>query len=200
MKKSILLFLLLLVANSVLSQNQLSVEETNGLQVGDTVEFFTARDQNDSLFQLSSELEKGAVIVVFYRGEWCPFCNKHLKSIQDSIALIHEKGAQVIAVSPENQTHLVEMVQKTGSTFRLLHDENYEICQSFDVLFQPTNGEITKYNTFLNADLENAHNASEVLLPVPATFIINQDGVIVWRHFEHDYKKRATVNEIIKYL
>lgn len=185
---------------NIQAQEYTSVDETFGAQIGDTIPTFSARDQNDSLFLSSQALDSGAVIVIFYRGEWCPFCNKHLRSIQDSISMIHEKGAQVIAVSPENREHLNGTIEKTGSTFRLLHDENYEICESFDVLFKPTNTEITKYNTFLRADLENAHNAEEILLPVPATFIINKEGVVVWRHFDHDYKKRSTVNEIIKHL
>ena len=176
------------------------VDETRGLQVGDTVELFTAVDTNDSLFKLSDALENGPVVVVFYRGQWCPYCNRHLSALQDSMEQIVGAGATVIAISPENQNALNKTMEKNNISFTLLYDKDYTICTSFDVLFEPTNGQINKYNTFLNANLKEAHSQEEVLLPVPATFIIGTDGVIKWRQFDHNYKERSTVQEIIKHL
>lgn len=181
-------------------QSPLEVKETQGIEIGDTITNFNATDQHGKLFDLETELEKGPVVVIFYRGQWCPYCNKHLSQLQDSLALIESKGAQVISISPENQEHLLESVEKTGAEFRLLYDEGYVISNLFDVLFDPRSGEVKKYNIFLGADLENAHSDNTNRLPVPATFIIGTDRIIKWRHFNHNYKKRSTVQEILNHL
>jgi peroxiredoxin len=190
---------IVLISLNGFSQDSLQVEETRGLQVGDTVEMFTATDQYDSTFVLGDALEKGSVVLIFYRGQWCPYCSKHLSKLQDNLERLKAKGATVIAVSPENQEHLQMSAKKSDAKFTLLHDQNYTIAKAFDVLFKPTKSQTKKYN-FIGADFENSHSNETTLLPVPATFIINKEGVIVWRHFDHSYKKRASVEDILEHL
>ncbi|MFT6922283.1 MAG: peroxiredoxin [Crocinitomicaceae bacterium] len=190
---------LLMISLNGFSQDSFQVEETRGLQVGDTVDLFTASDQNDSTFVLGDALENGAVVLIFYRGQWCPYCSRHLSNIQDNMEELRAKGATVIAVSPENQEHLQMSAEKNKVEFTLLFDQDYSIAKSFDVLFEPTSSQIKKYN-FIGADFQNAHSNETTLLPVPATFIINKKGVIVWRHFEHSYKERASVVDILDHL
>ncbi|MDX2362178.1 MAG: peroxiredoxin-like family protein [Crocinitomicaceae bacterium] len=182
------------------AQESNSLDEPIGLNVGDTVTFFSAQNQFDSTFVLAEALADGLVIVVFYRGQWCPYCNRHLSELQENLELIEERGATIIAISPENQEGLNKTKEKSNLEFTLLSDENYDICRAFDVLFVPSKADVKKYNAFLRADLENAHSNENILLPVPATFIIDQNGIIVWRQFDEDYKQRSTVEEIIKNL
>lgn len=174
-----------------------TLKEVQGLPIGTSVEDFSANDQDDSLFNLKSALLNGPVVLVFYRGQWCPFCNRHLSNIQDSLELLQATGAQIIAISPEKPEYLEKMEEKTGSAFRLLYDEGYKIEEAFGLVFKPENSEILKYNTFLNARLEESHSDDSGRLPVPATFIISQEGIIVWRQFDPDYKNRSTVADII---
>jgi len=180
-----------------LQPNFKSVNETNGLQVGDSVENFTALDLHDQLFTLSDTLKKGPVVIIFYRGQWCPFCNRHLKKLQRKLQMIYDKGASVIAVSPEKSEFLKRTAEKTHASFTLLHDEGYKISDMFDVTFKPPQILTTVYNTILKANLKNAHSDDSQRLPIPATFIISQEGKIVWRHFDPDYKKRSSVEDII---
>lgn len=198
------LLLLLLVGFSSLqthAQNvQWSIEKAIGLQVGDTVTDFQAMDQEDSTFNLNAALQNGPIVLVFYRGQWCPFCNRHLSDLQDSLSLITEKGGQVIAISPEKPEYLTKMREKTGASFTLLYDQGYKIAEQFGVLFAPDSATIRKYNTFLNANLQEAHGNDQELLPIPATYIIARDGTIVWRHFDPNYKNRSSVMEILKNL
>ena len=179
------------------SQRYKSVNEVKGLPVGAKVKMFTAKDQQNKNYQLSKELKKGPVVLLFYRGQWCPVCNRHLSQLQDSLQQILSKGATVIAVSPEKQPLLEKMATKTKATFKLLYDKDYAISENFDVVFKPTDKEIALYDSRLNADLAHAHSDSSKRLPVPATFIINKKGVIVWRQFNPDYKIRASVKDII---
>jgi peroxiredoxin len=199
--KILFIFLPTLFNNNIMAQsNYKSVNQAKGLQVGDTVANFSAIDLHDSKFILSDALKKGPVVVIFYRGQWCPVCNKHLNHLQDSLQLIYKKGATVIAVSPERSEFLKRTAEKTHASFALLYDEGYKISDLFDVTFKPDSFTIFKYNTFLGADLKNANTDNTQRLPVPATFIIGQDGKIIWRHFDPDYKKRASVDDIVRNL
>lgn len=174
------------------------VEEAKGLQIGDKVENFSALDQHDELFTLNEALKKGPVVIIFYRGHWCPVCNKHLSHLQDSLQLIYEKGAAVVAISPEKSEFLKLTAEKSHASFSLLYDEGYKISDTFDVTFLPDSMSRIIYNTMLRANLKSAHSDESQCLPIPATFIIGQDGKIVWRHFDPDYKKRSSVSDIVK--
>lgn len=174
------------------------VEEAKGLQIGDKVENFSALDQHDELFTLNEALMKGPVVIIFYRGHWCPVCNKHLSHLQDSLQLIYEKGAAVVAISPEKSEFLKLTAEKSHASFSLLYDEGYKISDTFDVTFLPDSRLRIMYNTMLRANLKSAHSDESQRLPIPATFIIGQDGKIVWRHFDPDYKKRSSVSDIVK--
>lgn len=175
-----------------------TVKEAKGLQVGDIVKDFSATDLHDSTFTLSEALMKGPVVVIFYRGQWCPVCNKHLSQLQDSLQLIYDKGASVVAISPEKSEFLKRTAEKTHASFSLLHDDGYRISDLFDVTFKPDTMTTIMYNTLLGANLKKANTDDSQRLPIPATFIIGTDRKIVWRHFNPDYKKRSTVSDIIK--
>ncbi len=177
-----------------------NVQEAEGLQVEDTVKNFTAPDQHNKTYDLKEQLNKGLVVLLFYRGHWCPVCNRNLSQLQDSLQLIYDKGASVVAISPEKSEFLKMTAQKTGASFTLLHDENYKISNAFDVAFKPDNQSRDLYNEKLNANLDQAHSDNSERLPIPATFILDQSGKVVWRHFNPNYKERASTQQILKVL
>jgi len=182
------------------SQTDRSVNDAQGLNIGVDAPFFRALDADSNEFSLSETLQEQPVVLIFYRGFWCPVCNKHLGSMQDSLKLIEDMGAKVIAISPENPEYLDKMAQKTGAEFTLLYDEDYKIADAYDVTFKPTSMQLFTYNTLLGGKLKKTHSDESQKLPIPATFIINQKGIIVWRQFNPDYKKRASVDDILKAL
>jgi len=183
-----------------MAQNSRSAKEAKGLETGEKAPVFKATDMNGNKFSLQDALAEGLVVLIFYRGHWCPVCNKHLGALQDSLHLIQESGAQVVAISPEKVELLGKTAAKTGASFTLLHDENYRIAEAFDVDFRPDSTQRIMYNTFLGANLKEAHSDDSQRLPIPATFVIGKDGKIAWRHFDPDYKKRSTVSEILEAL
>lgn len=184
----------------ITSQNTTNrpVTEAKGLKVGSKVENFIAKDVKGNTFVLKDALEKGPVVVVFIRGQWCPFCNRHLAHLQDSLNLIHEKGASVVVISPEKQEFIEKSIAKSGAKFPILYDEGYKISDLFDVTFKPDSISRLMYNSLLGAKLKESHSDDSERLPVPATFILNKEGKIVWRHFDPDYKKRSTIKEILQ--
>lgn len=201
MKK--LLFILLITVISFqmsFSQETRSADKANGLQVGAKAPDFNAVDADSISFQLYKALDENPVVIIFYRGFWCPYCNKHLAQIQDSLSLITESGAKVVAISPEKPEYLDKMAKKTGANFKLLYDEGYKISDAYDVTFTPKKAKLIIYNAALGANLKETHSDDSQRLPIPATYIIDKNGVIVWRQFNPNYKKRSTVKEIIENL
>jgi peroxiredoxin len=195
MKKIFLL--LLVVAGFALNGN--AQEAPEGLFINSKAPDFKATDQNGNTVRLKDLLKKGKVVLVFYRGEWCPYCNRYLKKLQDSLDLIKEKGATVVAVSPELSTNVKKTVEKTGASFPVLYDEGMKIMKAYEVEYEvPVNTQTRYRNTGLK--LEEANGKNGAYLPIPATYIINKEGTVTYRYFEADYKKRPSVKDILDHL
>jgi len=198
--KNLIFIIIIMTANVVSGQEFKSVKEAHGLSVGAKAPEFSALDADSNIFYLKEALKDGPVVAIFYRGAWCPVCNKHLSTLQDSLLLIEAEGARVIAISPEKPDYLNKMAKKTKAEFTLLYDENYKVANAFDVTFKPGRAELFTYNVILGADLKNTHSNRSQRLPIPATFIIDQNGIIIWRQFDPDYHNRSTVKDIIEAL
>ncbi len=161
---------------------------------------FKAIDQNGTRIHLYDILADKKVVLFFYRGNWCPFCNTYLQNMQDSLDLILDKNAVVIAVSPENQENIQKTTEKYSLGFHVIGDSGGRIMTDYDVLFNVTKGYQTKMKLALFMDIA-AHNDQETArLPVPATYVIDKDGTIIFRHFNIDFRQRAPISEIIRHL
>ena len=180
--------------------NMLELEELQGLEIGVIAPNFEAVNQNGQRIHLDSVLKDGPLVVVFYRGQWCPFCNKQLDAFQDSLALVSAFGAKVVALSPEQPTYLKAMESRLELSYDLLYDEGYNIASDYGLLFDPGVALRNRYNTFLDANLKEAHQDDRGFLPIPATFIIDRDRRIVWKQFDPNYKSRSSVLEILAVL
>ncbi|MEX0882635.1 MAG: peroxiredoxin-like family protein, partial [Cyclobacteriaceae bacterium] len=189
------------IYSMVLAQEELkSKAEVKGLAVGSTAENFSAKDHEGKDFDLYQALTNGPVVLFFYRGHWCPVCNRHLSELEENLDLIYQKGAQVIAISPEKPELMEKTIKKTKASFTLLYDEDYRISEAFDVAYLPAKPAVRKYNLFLGAKLSKAHSDESERLPIPATYIIEETGEISWRHFDADYKNRASAKDIAEAL
>ncbi|RLE01562.1 MAG: AhpC/TSA family protein [Bacteroidetes bacterium] len=177
-----------------------TIKESHGLSVGNKVIDFHGTDQEGNKIQLSELLKRGKVVVVFYRGQWCPLCIPHLRKLQDGLMYLIGKGASILIITPEKQENIQKTILKTNIKIPIIYDENYKIMEIFDVAFVPGKGLRVMYNTMLRADLKHSQSDDSQTLPVPATFIIDTDSRIIWRHFDCDYKKRAIIEEILNQL
>jgi len=194
MKKLTLLPLFVLSAGLLFAQ-----EAPEGLFLNSKAPDFKGKDQNGADVRLKDLLKKGKVVLVFYRGEWCPYCNKNLKRLEDSLQLIRDKGATVIAVTPEQPESIAKTIEKTKAEFSILHDVDLKIMKAYEVEFEVSQNAVTRYrNGGIKLDEINGKNGN--YLPVPATYIIDKEGNIIYRFFNPDYKKRPTVKEILDNL
>jgi peroxiredoxin len=170
-----------------------------GLELQAVAPSFSANDQNGKPQELKSLLSKGAVVLVFYRGQWCPYCNKQLKQLQDSLSQITSKGAMLVAVTPEKPENITKTLGKTKASYPVLYDAGLKIMKSYDVAFGVDAATIEKYKKY-GIDFEQANGANGANLPVPAVYIINKEGKITYKHFDADYTKRPSVAEIVSHL
>lgn len=175
-----------------------SADELQGLAVGQAAPGFSAVNQHGQMVSLSDYLAQGPTVLVFYRGYWCPVCNRHLKTFQDSLSFLRESGLNVVAISPEMPERVEKTIEKTNATFDVLHDKDLAIGLSYDVIFDLDKGNKFIYNTALGAKLEEANSDGSVRLPIPATYLIGRDGTILYRQFDPNYKKRSTIAEILE--
>lgn len=194
MKKNILTFLLLVCFVVVEGQ-----EAPEGLFINSKAPDFKATDQAGNEVRLKDLLKKGKVVLVFYRGNWCPYCNRQLKRLEDSLQLIKDKGATLIAVTPEKPDGVEKTIEKTKAEYPILFDEGLKIMKAYEVEFVVPENTITRYRNS-GIDLEKINGKDWNYLPVPAVYIIDKEANITYRFFNSDYKKRPAVQEILNNL
>jgi peroxiredoxin len=192
--KNLILILFLAVAYTATAQGK-----PEGLFINSKAPDIKAKDQNGGDVILKDLRKKGPVIVLFYRGHWCPYCNKELSRFQDSLQLLTDKGATLIAITPESAEGINQTIEKTGATFPIVFDEDMSISKKYGVSFVVDDKTAARYKNF-GTDLLKINKQKVPSLPVPAVYVINRDGTITYRFFESDYKRRPSVLEIIRHL
>lgn len=171
-----------------------------GLSKGDQAPNFEAIDTEGNQVNLKELRKQGKVVLLFYRGQWCPVCNRYLSGFQDSLQFIFDKKASVIAVTPETTSNANIMIEKTGMTFSVISDSEGDIMKQYDVLFEVTEEYQNTIINNLHSNIAENNGADAALLPIPATYIIGQDGVIEEVFFDYNYKIRASVKDIVEKL
>ncbi len=197
MKKLFTVAAALLFTTAIFAQTEMMKPE--GLKNGDIAPDITGMDQNGKSVELKKLLTKGDVVVVFYRGQWCPHCNKQLSKINDSLSFITAKGATVVAITPETADNIKKTVDKTKAAYSIIEDKGMAIMKSYKVNFAIDAETITKYKKY-GIDFDKANGTNGANLPVPATYIISKDGTIKYTFFNADYTKRPSVKEILDNL
>jgi len=144
-------------------------------------------------------LKEGKVILSFYRGGWCPYCNLELKALQQSLPDFEKYGATLIAISPEQADNSLSTKEKNELSFEVLSDNNNQIAKQFSLAFGLDQDLIEVYKGF-GIDLEKSNGNSNWELPISATYVIDQTGKIIYDFIKEDYKERADPQDIIAVL
>ena len=172
----------------------------HGLKPGDKAPDFVGYDQKGKQVELKKLLEQGPLILFFYRGKWCPICSRYLNSYQDSLKVLTDQGFNVVAITPESIENVEQTVKLHNLTFTVIYDCQEKIMKDYDVMFSVTKDYQDKILKSTSIDIAKNNGRDEARLPVPATYIINKDGIIVAVQFDPDYRNRATVKWMLKNL
>ena len=192
MKKYSLIAVVLLFSLQVLAQS--------GLKAGTQAPDFKGIDNTGKTLDLKNLLKSHkAVVLFFYRGQWCPYCNKQIKQLQDSLQLLTGKGAYVVGVTPETGENINKTINKTHASFSIIQDAGYKIMKEYDVNYTVDDAMNAKLKSY-GVDLDKNNGNTNHVLPVPATYVIDRSGKIIYVHFDKDYTRRASVGAILSAL
>lgn len=170
------------------------------LKVGDEAPIIEAMDQAGLLLNSTDLLEMGKLAVVFYRGVWCPFCNDHLKQVENDFIAFLSNGRRLMLVTPEQPPFIKKMVENASAHYPIISDREYKIMIDYGVAFEVTK---ENYKDFFSKESQmeiiKEHNddKEKLILPIPATFLINQNNKIEHIHFNVNFKKRMTAKDIL---
>lgn len=170
-----------------------------GLIAGVKAPDFTLVDSTGQKITLSEELLKGPVVLIFYRGTWCPFCNLELKAYQRMNDDIKAIGGQLIAVSPQTPNYSAFVQEKNELNFHVLSDLHNKTAEKYNLKFKLPEYVYPIYRS-LDISLETFNGDHSWELPVPATYVIDKAGIIRFASAEADYKKRMEPSEVMHIL
>ena len=171
-----------------------------GIKVGEKAPDFILNNALGEEVSLKDELKKGPVVLVFYRGAWCPFCNMHLHALQQSLPQFKKYGAQLITVTPQTPDKSAAQIKKDGYPFEVLSDLDSKVMQDYKLYFELPDDLIAVYKKH-QLDIEAFNGPGRNVLPVPGSFVIDRKGFVRAMQAETDYKARmepATIIDALK--
>jgi len=166
--------------------------------VGDLAPAFSIPNATGEQVSSADLLSEGPVIVVFYRGAWCPYCNLTLAAWQDELDTIQALGGQLVAISPQLPDYSLDSRQKNELAFPVLSDVGNNVADAFGITTQITPEIIELWEGKIDLEKHNGDDSAE--LPLPATYLIDRDGTIRFAHAHEDYRVRAEPGEVIAKL
>jgi peroxiredoxin len=172
----------------------------SALKEGDTAPDFALQDSHGHMVALRTLLDRGPVVISFYRGSWCPFCNLELRGLQRILPQMEEMGASLAAISPQLPDHSLSTEEKNQLTFPVLSDAGNVVAKRFGIVFTLP-AALVRANEAIGRDLVEINGeAGAAQLPMPATFVLNKSGVICLAFVEEDWSKRLDPEIILDTL
>ena len=170
-----------------------------GLKAGNKAPNFSLKNAFGESIELNQELAKGPIVLIFYRGAWCPYCNLHLYALKNNLAEFEKYGAQVIAITPQSPDKSAEQVKKDGFPFQVLSDTTSSVMKAYKLYFELPSDLMRIYKEH-GLDIEEFNGEGRNGLPTPGAFIIDKNGIIRTMQAEVDYKSRMAPEAIIAAL
>lgn len=165
-------------------------------KAGDKAPGFTLPNASGEQVSLSSLLEEGPVVVVWYRGGWCPYCNMQLHAMQGILPQLKEAGAQLVAISPETPDNSLSTAEKNDLEFVVLSDSGNAVAKEYGIVYTLDDATYDILEGRVHLSKYNGVKSKE--LPLTVAYVIQPDGTIAWAFVDPDYKKRAEPADILE--
>jgi len=166
------------------------------LQVGDTAPMFELPDAYGKVVSLAELLRTGPAIVSFYRGSWCPFCNLELAALQRELHTVDAAGATLVAISPNKPDESLGLIDKHEITFPVLSDSENTVTKQFNLVFE-MHEELVDHYREIDRNIDEMNGSDVWELPVPATYVIDQSGVIRYAWVDLNHRIRAEPSDVV---
>jgi peroxiredoxin len=174
-------------------------DPATALAVGAIAPDFTLMDTEGNAVSLEALYANGPVVLIFYRGGWCPFCNVYLRAFQMARTQLRALGAQVVLISPQLIVQAQALREQQGLLFPLLSDVGNQVARQYGLVFQMAQELRAEYLAD-GTDLARINGDESWELPMPATFVIDSDGRIAYAFVSADYTQRAEPGEVLAVL
>lgn len=171
-----------------------------GLKVGEPAPDFELPNAFGQPVRLTKLLAQGPVVLTFYRGAWCPYCNLQLHALHQALPLIEQAGARLVAVTPQVPDRSRAQVEKDGYPFEVLSDLDDRVVKTYRLYFEAPADLSAVYRQRLALDLADYNGAGRYGLPVPATYVIDRNGIVRAAFADVDYRKRVEPAAILSAL
>lgn len=176
-----------------------SGQAERAIHAGDRAPAFVLRDQNDRTVSSAELLAQGPLIVTFYRGVWCPYCNIELQALNELLPQFRALGANIVAISPQKPVNSRKSVRQNQLDFPVLSDVRGETGAAFGLRFALPDYLVALYQTLGN-DLPAFNDDPSWTLPMPARYVIGQDGVVLYAEVNPDYTRRPEPADMLPVL
>jgi len=169
------------------------------LKAGDEAPEFALKDPDGNLVSSRELLVRGPLVVSFYRGVWCPYCNLELQALEAARAEIEARGASLVAISPQTAPNSRKSQRDNKLSFPILSDAKSDVANAFGIRFALPDYLVEIYKSFKN-DLPTINDDSSWVLPMPARYVIGRDGIIVYAEINLDYTQRPDPSVLLPVL
>lgn len=169
------------------------------LKAGDKAPAFALNDPDGQPVSSTDLLAKGPLVVSFYRGVWCPYCNMELQALQGALPDLEALGASLVAVSPQTAVNSRKSVRQNDLSFPILSDTHNDVAAAFGLRFAMPDYLVELYKGLKN-DLPAFNGDPSWTLPIPGRFVIAQDGTILYAEVNPDYTKRPEPEDMLPAL
>ncbi|EAY27381.1 peroxiredoxin-like family protein [Microscilla marina] len=170
------------------------------LKTNDQIPLFALHDQNGSIQSSEELLKQGPLILTFYRGFWCPYCNADLVNLNKHVQEIEYLGAKLFAVSPELPVYSQKIISTQRLKYGILYDSNNQLAAQIGLKWFMKEPLKSLYRDQFNINLNQYHGDQEWALPMPARVLVGKGGIIKYIESDPDYRKRPNVDALIKVL
>lgn len=169
------------------------------LKAGDRAPAFTLHDPDGKPVSSAELLAQGPLVVSFYRGVWCPYCNMELQALQAALPDFEASGAKLVAISPQTAVNSRKSVRQNALGFPILSDTHNDVAASFGLRFELPDYLVDLYKALKN-DLPSFNGDPSWTLPMPGRFVIGQDGIILYAEVDPDYTRRPEPEDMLPAL
>ena len=173
--------------------------EASALQVGAALPALTLSDAMGKPVDLRALNATGPLVIVFYRGGWCPYCNLELREWQRLLPQLRERGVTLVAISPQTPDNSLSTAERNELAFPVLSDSNLAAARAFGIAFT-MNPDLVELYAKAGNDLPTLNGNGQWVLPIPATYLIDAHGRVALAHVEADYRQRAEPMQVLEAL
>ena len=171
----------------------------SALKTGDRAPAIVLGNARGDTVDVGALLKNGPVIVSFYRGGWCPYCNFELRAFQQILRQIEAAGAALVAISPEKPDDTLSTAEKNALSFEVLSDVGQKVGRAFGLVYDFSDELKSAYKEF-GIDIPGKNGAEDWALPISATYVVDRDGTIIYAYTDADYRDRAEPADVLEVL